>query len=462
MDLELQAEEEAIESAPQPPPDKPKGGSRKGRKTRAALLPDHLPIEETVLIPEEVKSAPENWRRIGEEVAERLERIPGRFVRQRLVRPVYVSVEQPYAPPVTAPAPPQLVPGGFFGHRMMADMAINKYLYHQPLYRQAKAIEHESGIVLSAATMCQTIARIADAVAPVVRCMAQQMWQSPCVQIDLTPVRCLSRERDGGSIQGHMWVSAVPGGDVLYTWDKSKEALVAERIIPENFRGVLQCDGGSEIACFLKGGKTRNRPPPQITRAACWAHVRRKFFEAAKGTAGCPIAARLLIAINILYRIERQARERQFTPADLQALRQQRSRRVVAALHRRLIAVRDSERPRSPVGRAVLYALGQWDALQVYLQNGHVPIDDNSVENAIRPCALGRKNWLFIGDVGAGQRSAILYSLLGSCLRRRINPRAYLHWLFDKLPVTTNLQVHTLTPAAYAREHGTSDNQQAA
>lgn len=190
--------------------------------------------------------------------------------------------------------------------------------------------------------------------------------------------------------------------------------------------------------------------------------MRRKFFEAAKGTAGCPIAARLLIAINILYRIERQARERQFTPADLQGLRQRRSRRVVAALHRRLIAVRDSERPRSPVGRAVLYALGQWDALQVYLQNGHVPIDDNRVENAIRPCALGRKNWLFIGDVGAGQRSAILYSLLGSCLRRRINPRAYLHWLFDKLPVTTNLQVHTLTPAAYAREHGTSDNQQAA
>lgn len=449
MDLELEAENAAIESAPPAKPDKPKGGSKKGRKVRAALLPENLPVEETVIIPLAVQAAPERYRRISEEVVERLERIPGRLIRLRLVRPTFVSVAEPYAAPVTAPAPPQLLPGGFFGPQFMADMTLGKYLYHQPLYRQAKGIEWESGIKLSQATMCQTIARIADAVQPVVDCMGAAMWQSGRVQMDLTPVRCLSREHDGGSFLGQMWVSAAMGrGDVIYTWDKSKEAKVAERIVPDWFAGILQTDGGSEIACFLLGGKGRTRPPPDIIRAGCWAHVRRKFFQAAKD--GCPLAQRLLKIINVLYRIEDDARKADSTSAQRLRLRQKRARRVMSGLLRRIKATLASVRPKTPVGKACLYALGQWDSLQVYLEHGDVPIDNNGVENAIRPCALGKKNFMFIGDVGAGQRSATLYSLLGSCLRRGINPRDYLHWLFAHLPTATNQTVHTLTPASYA------------
>jgi transposase len=449
MDLELEAENAAIESAPPTKPERPKGGSKKGRKVRAALLPENLPVEETVIIPLAVQAAPECYRRISEEVVERLERIPGRLIRLRLVRPTFVSVAEPYAAPVTAPAPPQLLPGGFFGPQFMADMTLGKYLYHQPLYRQAKGIEWESGIKLSQATMCQTIARIADAVQPVVDCMAAVMWKSGRVQMDLTPVRCLSREHDGGSFLGQMWVSAaMDRGDVIYTWDKSKEAKVAERIVPEWFAGILQTDGGSEIACFLLGGRGRTRPPPDIIRAGCWAHVRRKFFQAAKD--GCPLAQRLLKIINVLYRIEDDARRADSTSAQRLRLRQKRARRVMSGLRRRIKATVASVRPQTPVGKACLYALGQWDSLQVYLEHGDVPIDNNGVENAIRPCALGKKNFMFIGDVGAGQRSATLYSLLGSCLRRGLNPRDYLHWLFEHLPTATNQTVHTLTPAAYA------------
>ena len=178
MDLELAMEDAAIGSEPPAKPAKRKGGSRKGRQTRAALLPEHLPVEETVIIPLAVQAAPERWRRIGEESVERLERIPGRLIRQRLVRPTFVSLEQPYAAPVTAPAPPQIIEGSFFGPQFMADMVLGKYLYHQPLYRQAKGIEWESGVRLSAATMCQTMARLADAVAPVVRCMGTGLGRS--------------------------------------------------------------------------------------------------------------------------------------------------------------------------------------------------------------------------------------------------------------------------------------------
>jgi transposase len=448
LNLETETETEGPPAALPAPPDKPKGGSRKGRKVRAQLLPEHLPVEETVIINPLAAADPDNWREIDRKVSERLERIPGKLVILRVVRPVFVRKDQPFAAPVSASAPPQFLPGSFFGPQLMVDLTLGKYLYHLPLYRQAKALEWESGVKTSPATLCQTLARIATEVEPVVQAMADDLWRAPCVQFDLTPVRCLSREHAGGSFLGQMWVAAVPGGDVLYTWDPSKAASVAEGIIPPWFKGILQTDGGPEILCFLKGGKGRLKPPPGIRRAACWAHVRRKFFEGAK--AGCPLCARLLKIINVLYRIESHARDLGLTPQERTLLRQRRARRVVAGLRRRIDRTLAAERPKSAVGQACTYTLGQWDGLKLYLDHGVVAIDNNSVENAIRPCALGKKNWLFVGDVKAGPRCAIFYSLIGSCLRRGLNPRAYLHWLFTRIAAEGTHAPHTLTPAAYA------------
>jgi len=210
IDLGL-AEDAAIEAAPPPQERKRKGGSRKGRKTRAALLPEHLPVEEHVIIPPEVRAAPEKWREIGREVSERLERIPAKLVRLRIVRPVFVSVEQPSAAPVCAPAPRQLIPGGFFGAEMLAEIVLGKYLHHQPLYRQAKILEWEAGVKLPLSTMCQAIAAVADAAELVVQAMAREMWAEGYVQMDLTPVRCLAGAAPGGSFLGQMWVAAAPG-----------------------------------------------------------------------------------------------------------------------------------------------------------------------------------------------------------------------------------------------------------
>jgi len=448
LDLNLETESGDEPPAPTAPPDKPKGGSHKGRKVRAQRLPDHLPVEETVVIHPLVAADPGNYREIARDVSERLERIPGKLVILRVVRPVFTRKDQPFAAPVTAPAPPQFLPGSFLGLQLMVDLVLGKYLYHLPLYRQGKALEWESGVKISPATLCQTIGRIAQEVEPVVQAMADALWHAPCVQFDLTPVRCLSREHAGGSFLGQMWVAAVPGGDVLYHWDQSKAASVAEGIIPPWFKGILQSDGGPELLCYLKGGKERLKPPPGIPRAACWAHVRRKFFEGAK--AGCPLCARLLKIINVLYRIEGLARDLGLTPQERTLLRQRRARRVVAGLRRRIQRTLAAERPKSAVGKACTYALGQWDGLLLYLDHGVVEIDNNSVENAIRPCALGKKNWLFIGDVKAGPRTAIFYSLIGSCLRRGLNPRAYLHWLFTRIAAEGTHAPHTLTPAAYS------------
>lgn len=392
MDLALETE---TESPPLPPPAKPdraKGGSRKDRKTRAALLPDHLPVEETVLIDPLVAADPDLWREIDRVSTDRLERVPGKLIVLRVTRPVFVRRDQPFAAPVSAPAPPRLVPGSFLGPQLMAGLVLGKYLYHQPLYRQAKALEWESGVRLPATTLCQTVGRIAKAVEPVVRAMADELWRAPCVQFDLTPVRCLSREHSGGSFLGQMSVCAVPGGDVLYNWDRSKAATVAEGIIPPDYQGILQSDGGKELICFLNGGKGRGKPPPGIIRAACRAHVRRKFFEAAK--AGCLISARLLKIINVLYRIEDQARDKGLNAEERALLRQRRARRVIRALRRRIDRTVLTERPKSPVGKACLYALGQWTALLVYLDHGFVEIGrvGNRRGDVRSRAAAGRKD----------------------------------------------------------------------
>lgn len=447
IELTLELEDAAIDDEPVTPPTKPKRGSLKGRKVRNELWPVGLPVEETVLIPACVQQDPDNWRRISENTSERLERRPARIVVLRLRRPVFVRRDHPHAPPVQQPAPPSLIEGGSLGDQLMADLVLGKYLHHQPLHRQAKALEWECGVKLSASTLCQVIARLADAVAPVVAHIAAGIWAGPVVQADLTPVRCLSRAHKGGSFLGQMWVMNRPGGDIVYHWERSKEAIVAERLVPAGWSGVLQTDGGSEFTCYAKGGKARGRPP-DFRRAACWAHVRRKFFAASEH--GCRESARLVRIINVLYRIERLYSNE--GEAALVAVRSRRSARVIRGLRRRMDAIVARERPRKPVVKACLYAIGQWDALLVYLENGAVPIDNNSVENAIRPCALGKKNYLFIGDVRAGSRAATFYSLLGTCLRRGINPREYLHWLFERLPVTHPRDHATLTPAAYAAQ----------
>ena len=442
------------EDAAQPAPTKeakPKGGSKPGRKVRAAMLPEHLPTEEIILVPDEVKFAPSAYRHIGDDIVERLEATPRRVFRQRIIRQKYVQIEQPYAAPITAPVPMDVLPGSFLGPKLIIEFALGKYLYHLPLYRQAQALKHENDITLPLATLCDTMGRLADALEPVHKVMSAQMWASGYVQADLTPVRCLSGERAGGSFLGQMWVTAQVGGDVIYNWDQSKEALVAERIIPSTFTGLLQCDGGSEIECYLEGGLKRIKPPPKerILRLGCWTHVRRKFYEAAK--TGSPEAHWILARINLLYRIERQAREAGLDAAARRALRQKRGPRVLQRIKARLDKLQSEGLllPRSPVMKAVNYTQNQWPSLQHYIEHGIAEIDNNWVENAIRPCALGKKNWLFIGNVAAGQRSAILYSILGSCQRRGLNPRDYLSWLFERLPTATSHSIHQLTPAAY-------------
>jgi transposase len=454
----LSLEDQMIEKAAAPPPRRrPPGGSRKGRRTRALRLPPDLPVREQTIIPVMVQDHPEAYRRIGEEVSQHLELEPGHLFLQRTIRPTYVRHDQPYAAPVTAPAVPMLVPGQFFGPGLLAELALDKYLAHQPLYRQTQGYRWKQGVDMPLSTVCEAMGGAASAVMLVVKCMDMEVWAGGYVQFDLTPVRYLGNTReDGSAAKGQMWVAAVPGGDVIYHWRLTKEAREADTIIPKSFRGTLQCDGGSELACWLRGGKGRGQTPPSgVQRAGCVAHARRKFEDSwIQSDRRCEISHRFLLQIGQLYKIEEELRASGLSGEDFHRVRF--SRRQAEALpamaiwHKALREELPRHRPKSLLGKAIAYALSQWESLQVYLEDGKIEIDNNLVENAIRPSALGKKNYLFMGAPHSGHWAASFYSLIGSCLRRGINPRNYLRWLFTKLPTATNQSVSGLTPGAYA------------
>jgi hypothetical protein len=232
---------------------------------------------------------------------------------------------------------------------------------------------------------------------------------------------------------------------VFYRWETSRAAACLNNIIPVDFKGTVQCDGYVAYRSFANG---RNGT---IELAGCWAHVRRKFHEALEQSP--KTAGWILRQIQHLYRVEARLREQKAGPKLREAVRAHESKPIVERMERTLIRLKSNGRnlPQSLLGIAIDYALGQWRTLDVYLGDGRVEIDNNLVENAIRPTALGKKNWLFMGDADAGERGAILYTVIESCRRRGIDPYAYLKDVLTRLPRMTNHQIPEVTPAAWAK-----------
>ena len=212
-----------------------------------------------------------------------------------------------------------------------------------------------------------------------------------------------------------------------------------------DFSGTLQCDGYAAYDCFAK------RRGEKIVLAGCLAHVRRKFYDAREQAP--KVAGWFLQHFQNLYALEAQLRKTRAGPKLRQARRASLSRPVLARLHRALVRLKTRHRflPRSLMGQALDYALQQWPSLLVFLEDGRLEIDNNLIENAIRPTALGKKNWLFIGQAQAGTRSAIIYTVIECC--RGLDPFAYLRDVFTRLPSMTNWQVKDLTPEAWAKAH---------
>jgi transposase len=413
-------------------------------RERGPRLPEHLPVIEEVLDPAPVQACPAAWRCIGEEVSEQLDYEPARFLRRRLIRRKYVRRGEVDAVPAIAPLPESLQERCLAAPGLLAQILTAKYCDHLPLYRQEQIYRTRHGVHLPRQSMARWVGLAAGWLRPIYEQMRTGVLAGGYVQVDETPIRYLEPGY-GKARQGYLWAYSRPGGDVLFDWHTSRAAACLDNVIAAGFTGTLQCDGYSAYPAFAE------RRAAKVTLAGCWAHTRRKFHEAidqAPRTAGW-----IVRQIAHLYRIEKDLREKSAGPRLRSAVRAHQSRPIIARLHRALIALKLSRchLPQSLLGQAIDYTLSQWPALGIYVEDGRIEIDNNLVENAIRPTAIGKKNWLFIGDAQAGQRGAILYTLIESCRRRGLDPHAYLRDVLTRLPRLTNWQIKDITPAAWAK-----------
>ncbi|NJN06185.1 MAG: IS66 family transposase [Rhodobacteraceae bacterium] len=415
-------------------------------RERGPRVPDHLPVVEEVIVPEPVKACPEAWRHIGEEVTEQLDYEPARFFKRRIVRQKFARKDHPFAAPIIAPLH-TLQDRCIAAPGLIAAVIVAKYCDHLPLYRQEQIFATRHAVDIPRQTLAQWMGLAADWLRPIYEHIRTGVLGGGYVQIDETPIEYLCPGH-GETKLGWLWTCARPGGDTVFAWHVSRAAACLQSIIPSAFRGTVQSDGYSAYPAFVRAHNTA-AGAEAITLAACWAHARRAIFEARNNAPRT--AAWLLRQIAHLYRIERELRVKKAGPNLRQAVRAAQSAPILRRLHAALRLIRPRCLPKSAMGRAIAYVLDQWPGLEAHLRDGRIEIDNNGVENAIRPTALGKKNWLFIGAAHTGQRGAILYTIVESCRRRGIDPQAYLRHVLTRLPAMTTAQIPDITPEAYAK-----------
>jgi transposase len=437
--------EESAESAAAPdeppaicPPRTPRPNPRRIR------TPENLEVVREVIEPELVLAEPEQWKQIGAEVSRQLDYQPGKFFWQETVRPKYVRRSQRELPPVVAPAPLRVADHGLAAPGLRAQVLVGRFCDHLPYYRQEQMFWQRHGVLIARQQMVQWTAQCVRLLSGITDCLKAELRQSGYVQVDETPVRYQDPLLEGRCGQGYLWTGLVPGQCVVYEWHVSRAARCLESLLGQDFAGKLQSDGYSAYPAFAKG-KTK------LQLFGCWAHTRRGFFEALEQAP--QVAGWLLKQIGLLYRWEAQWRQSRAGPGTREALRASHHRMGVARFQRALLRLQPRYLPQSPMGQAIRYALNQWPLLERFLEHGEVEIDNNLVENAIRPTAIGKKNGLFFGSAEAGQRSAVMYPLIANCRLHGVEPYAYLKDVLTRLPRTTNQEVAQLTPRRWKQSH---------
>jgi len=427
-------------------------GARKRRANRGAL-PAHLPRIETI-VDVENKTCPGckgALRRIGEDVSERLDVVPAQFRVLVVRRPKY-ACRVCESGVVQSPAPARLIEGGLPTEATVAHVLVSKYADHLPLYRQAQIYERQ-GLRLDRSTLADWVGRAAFHLRPVHERILAHLKSSTKLFADETTAPVLDPGR-GRTKTGQLWAYAQddrpwggadpPAVAYVYAPDRTASQPIAHLA---GFKGVLQVDGYAGYRALAGKG--------DVTLAFCWAHLRRRFYERAVAEAS-PIANEALQRIAALYRIETDIRG--CDPDKRRAVRQERSRPIVAELEPWLREKLALVSRKSKLAQAIRYGLSHWDGLTRFLDDGRIEIDSNTVERSIRPLALTRKNALFAGSDGGAESWAVIASLIETCKLNDVDPYAYLADTLTRI-VDGHLAsaIDELLPWAYPRAQPLKD-----
>jgi transposase len=402
----------------------------------------NLPVTEILeILPDEVKADPDAYEKISEERTFEVDIIGPTLVKREIVRPKFRKKADRQVAPVIAPALPRAAMGGYASAGLISYVVISKYQHHLPLYR-IEAMSARWGASLSRKTMADWVRIASDWAEPIYKLMHERLLRGRYIQCDETPVKFIDPDEKGhGAIQGYLWVVSAPGDDVIFDWRLSRRHGELTTLLSDDYVGLMQSDGYEAYASYA-------RSHPAVAWLGCWAHARRRFFEAQGENPRVAKAA--LRLIGRMYRREREWDEKNLEPWERarERAKPEGLARTMKSLHRLALWARQRVLPRSGLGKACDYLMSQWAPLSAHLHHGESKLDNNLVENALRPSCIGKKNWLFIGHPDAGQRSAILYSLIVSCERHGKDPLAYLKDILTKLPRMTNQDdLGALTPA---------------
>ena len=411
-----------------PPPAGPRPGhslpprTGHGRRPRPADLPRER-VEDDLTEAEKACPCCGAARvRIGAEVSERLDYRPASLFVRQVVRPSYAcrACEKDGADPqvVRPPLSPEPIPRGTAAAGLLAHVIVSKYCDHLPLYR-LESILGRLGWDVTRSTLCGQVVACAGVLEPLYRLMCDRVRASAAIHADDTPVPLLAPRRTA-----HAWVYV---GDAAHPYTVFDLTAGRSHDFPAaflaGFTGFLQADGYAGYNPVVAAG---------ATRVGCWAHARRYFFDARLSDP--ERAHEALARIRALYAVEAEAKGQGMTGAALTAFRQARAGPVVAALAGWLAEHRPRALPKSPIGEAFTYAANQWPTLCVYLTDARLTIDNGPAEQAVRPLAVGRRNWLHLGGDGGLRPTAVLLSVTASAKRHGVNPWAYLRDLLTELP----------------------------
>ncbi len=436
--LELMLEELEIEAlAPATTPDasalaaEQSSASSKSKRSGRKPLAEHLPRQEIVHEPNcTCPSCGGEMRKVGEDVTEVLDYVPGHFEVIKHIRPAFSC--RRCESMVQMPMPSLPIERGQPGAGLLAHVVVGKYCDHLPLYRQSGIYARE-GVELDRATLGDWVGKAAALVSPLVEAVAQHVMAAEKLHVDDTPVPVLA-PGTGKTKTGRLWVylrderpycgEAPPAVVYRYSPDRKGEHPRAQLA---KFRGFLQADGYSGFGALYE---TANGQSATVTEIACWAHVRRKFYDIHVAT-NAPIAGDALTRIGQLFDIERAAMGR--SPQERVRIRQSSARPVIDNLAAFFDATLARISGKSELAGAIRYARSRWSALTRYLDDGRLEISNNAAERAIRPLALGRKNYLFAGSDAGGERAAAAYTLIETAKLNGLDPEAYLRDVLGRI-----------------------------
>jgi len=394
-------------------------------------LPNTIKREEVLLPVEHSTEA----IHIGDEVTEQLAYKPGKIYVIQQIRPKYK--EPSTGKIVIAQLPAQAIDKCEAHSSLIAHVVVSKFVDHLPEYRTQQIFKRD-GVVIPPSTMNGWVHKIGNYIAPIAIEIKKQILATGYLQMDESTIKVLKKDK---THTGYMWVVNSPQLSMSYFEYYKTRNKEVPKLILNDYEGSIQSDGYQAYE-YIDGLIS------EITHYCCMAHARRKFIEATKNDK--KNAEKILIKIQALYDKERYCRENENTHEQRKEKRKE-SIVILNELKEMLDKTALFIIPNSPIGQAIAYTLKRWDKLSKYAYTGHIEIDNNLVENAIRPLALGRKNYLFAGSHDAAANIAIYYTVFSSCKCLGVDPRKYLMWVLDNLPNHTIQQVNQFTPLAFKK-----------